>query len=394
MSLNMLRKYSTQFFQTKSIVFFGAIFFVICIVIIVTGLWPFNFKPVNKVAWLSDRNGINFYGQGMIISSDVWSKDPESSFPEKSISMEIWLRSLTESKNLSHIITLYDGKSPDIILIGQWKSHLVIRNRTEEAKTHKAGKLYQEIGLHNAFQKNHDTFITITSGKRRTAIYVNGKIAASYPGYRLLSGYKEGPIGLILGNSATGGNYWSGYLSGLAIYNRPLTSKRVFNNYADWIHKGASSVKGNRPVAMYVFDERKGAIAHNSMEADKVLIIPEVFKPLKLTLLHPPWHDVQWNKSFLMDVIINIIGYMPFGFFCAALLVKTGRIKINAAYLITTMLGLGLSIAIELIQVYLPTRDSSLTDLICNVIGSMLGLIVLHKTVFYDSMILNGKRHP
>jgi len=33
------------------------------------------------------------------------------------------------------------------------------------------------------------------------------------------------------------------------------------------------------------------------------------------------------------------------------------------------------------LQVYLPTRDSSLLDLICNVVGTIMGLIVFHATV-------------
>jgi VanZ family protein len=49
----------------------------------------------------------------------------------------------------------------------------------------------------------------------------------------------------------------------------------------------------------------------------------------------------------------------------------------------TILVGFGFSLVIELIQVYLPSRDSSLTDVICNTIGTIAGLI-LFITTFYS----------
>jgi VanZ family protein len=46
--------------------------------------------------------------------------------------------------------------------------------------------------------------------------------------------------------------------------------------------------------------------------------------------------------------------------------------------MITVLLGFVFSLAIELLQVYLPTRDSSLLDLICNVVGTLIGVIIFH----------------
>ena len=362
--------------------FYGIIFCAVCVGMLITGLWPFNFKPVNKVTWLGDRNGINFYGHGMVISADSWNKEQNSLFPDKSISMEIWLNALTETSSLPSIMTLYDEKTPYIFFVGQWRSHLAIRSRTDDPAARKPGKSYQEIGVSNALLKNVDTFITITSGPEGTAIYQNGTRARFYPRHRLLSGYKGDPLSLILGNSHSSGSYWTGYLSGLAIYNRALTNKQVSRNYLDWIHKGVPPAEENGCVALYLFDERKGSVVHDHMNSGHQLMIPEIFKPVKLNVLHFPLHDdFQWNRSFFQDITINIIGFIPFGFFCAGLLIKTRGFTMSAIYMITVLFGIVFSLAIELLQVYLPTRDSSLLDLICNVVGTIMGLIVFHATV-------------
>ena len=384
MSFRMLIKCSCQWFQDRSITFYGVVFLAICVGMLVTGLWPFNFRPVNKVAWLGDKNGVNFYGHGTIVGSNAWNKEQVSHFPDKAISLELWLHPLKETSGLPCILTLYNEKKPYIFFLGQWKSHLIIRNRTDDPAARKPGKSYQEMGLSNALLKDHDAFITITSGKEGSAIYNNGKLAKSYPRHQLLSGYNGEPIRLILGNLTTGENYWTGYLSGLAVYNKALTAKQISGSYQEWVQKGAPSVEGNGCIALYLFDERQGRVVHDHSNSDNQLAIPEIFKPVKLTVLSVPWrHDnFQWNRSFFQDVAINIVGFIPFGFFCAGLLVKTSRFKIFAICLITVLLGFGLSSAIELLQVYLPPRDSSLTDLICNVLGTIIGLILYQATVF------------
>jgi len=46
----------------------GLICLVIIAVFFLAGLWPFNFSPENKVRWLQDQNGVQFYGQAIIFS--------------------------------------------------------------------------------------------------------------------------------------------------------------------------------------------------------------------------------------------------------------------------------------------------------------------------------------
>jgi VanZ family protein len=52
------------------------------------------------------------------------------------------------------------------------------------------------------------------------------------------------------------------------------------------------------------------------------------------------------------------------------------------AFLIAIFIGMTVSLIIELLQSYLPTRDSSLTNLICNTIGTILGVIVFKRITF------------
>jgi len=382
--MNLASKYIRQFID-QSRRSSGVLCIVILLVFIVAGFWPFNFFPKNKVEWLPDRDGVRFYGQSMIVDTDLNRKGPASLFHSRSITLELRLRPLLETSNAPNILTLYDGKTPDIFAVKQWRAHLVIRSRTDDPAAGKRGKPYQEMGLHNALLKDQDAFITITSGAEGSAIYLNGRLARTYPRHRLPAGDMQGNVRLILGNSPTGESYWNGNLMGLAIYNRTLTPDEAFRDYQSWLQNDSFSIKqASGLIGLYPFYEKKGEMIHNVANSDETLIIPETFKPVQRKFLSLPGPDFRWNWSFVQDVTINLLGFIPFGFFFAAFLIKTTNMKRGVSYFIAAMVGVGLSLSIELIQAWLPTRDSSLTDMLCNSIGTILGIVIFQIFEFRE----------
>ena len=198
----------------------------------------------------------------------------------------------------------------------------------------------------------------------------------SYANHRMLAGVTEEPVRLILGNSSTGESYWNGNLTGFAIYNRALTADQVSRNYEAWKGETPSPTAAvDGCLAIYPFTERKGTTVHNTINASGNLTIPERFKPVQRKILSPFMVEYKWNLSFAQDTATNILGFIPFGFFFSALLLKNTHMKGLPVYLIVAILGTMISFAIELTQAYLPTRDSSLTDVVMNVAGTMMGII-------------------
>ena len=106
------------------------------------------------------------------------------------------------------------------------------------------------------------------------------------------------------------------------------------------------------------------------MRSENDLYIPPKFLVLRQTVLDPVWRAFNWSRGFWQDAFINVAGFIPFGwFFCAyfsarrTALARASRLAFGAA----------VSVFIELTQAFLPTRDSSMSDLINNILGSVLG---------------------
>ena len=93
-------------------------------------------------------------------------------------------------------------------------------------------------------------------------------------------------------------------------------------------------------------------------------------------LLASPIDEFEWTASWRKDVIENILGFMPFGFvLCGLFALSRPR---GQAILMATLVGGLLSLTVESLQYYIPRRDSSLTDIISNTTGSLLGALIAH----------------
>jgi hypothetical protein len=341
----------------------GIICLVVTAAIVIAGLWPFNFWPENKVKWLPNQNGVQFSGQAII-----FTQLPAPS-PLHTCSVELWLQPTPkESSHMGHIFSVLDEQGSETFFVGQWKSHLLLGKGIHGKKT------YREIGIRDALKKGDKRFVTITSGVDGTNIYVDGILMKSSPRFHLFS-MNEKPSGkILLGNSPTGGDYWTGNLLSLAIYNRVLTGEEVFKRFHGLKKSGEEG-----PVSFYLFDEHSGTLAHDSV-GDHHLVIPARFEILQKTILIPPWEDFRFNRSYLIDILTNVLGFIPFGFFLSAYLwIKKPR-SIFRLLLMSIIIAGCISLSIELIQVYLSTRSSQLTDIIMNIIGTSIGTTLFSKS--------------
>jgi hypothetical protein len=353
---------------------FGLLCFAITVGILAAGLWSFNFFPENKVRWLKDQNGVEFYGQSLIYSHlptpNSLRTTPYTLTP---FSLELYLQSTTEeTSHLGHVVSFLDEQGSETFFVGQWRSHLLLGKGIHGKKN------YREMGIRDVLKKGDKRFVTITSGVDGTNIYIDGTLMKSNLRFQLFS-MTEKPSGrIVLGNSPKGSEYWTGNLLSLAIYDRVLTGQEVSQHFLQ-NSEGHRRSGEEGPIALYLFDEHSGTLVHDSA-GNRHLVIPSGFEILKKTILVPPWEDFRFNRSYVTDLMANILGFIPFGFFFSASL-RMRKPRPNPRLLLLTIIIAGcLSLSIELIQVYIPTRSSQLTDVITNILGATIGVVLFFKS--------------
>jgi VanZ family protein len=79
-----------------------------------------------------------------------------------------------------------------------------------------------------------------------------------------------------------------------------------------------------------------------------------------------------------LDVFLNVLLFIPFGFGISAVLRHRGTSG-KATFFVTLLAGALFSYGIEFLQIYIPSRDSGWEDVITNSIGAVLGSIIFDR---------------
>jgi VanZ family protein len=327
--------------------------------ILVVGLWPFH-SPRNRVNWLENQNGIRIDRYGTVVSSGHF--EPASS-DGPSCSLEVWLEP-RRTWDKGTFIAFYNPLSSRQFLLQQYYTKLILQRdgEYEYGPTH----LYVD----EVFRRKQ-ALITVTSDGQDTAVYTNGNLVTRSSQFGVSLRDLTGK--LIVANSPMQGNSWSGQLLGLAIYKSQLTSDQVAQHYQEWMRKGKPMVAESNPaLALYLFDERTGRTIHDQVRSGVDLYIPERYLVVHQALLEPPWVEFHRKGPHLDDILINIGGFVPLGFFVCTYFTSVRQVK--HALLATIAFGAIVSLTIEVLQAYLPTRDSGLMDVVTNTLGTGVGV--------------------
>jgi hypothetical protein len=350
---------------------------------LVVGLWPFDFRPHNRVHWLGNYPGLHFEPYSIAYDPAPLPAPPKlGAIPGMSanFTVELWVATRREpANNVFGIVTIHDPRLPLDFVLGQWKQDFLLRGTTTHPQP---ADTIREVGVYDALPNQKARFITVRSDGAGTDFYMDGAVAGHFPQFTLNARALDGQ--LILGNIASGKAPWTGWLFGLALYNRALNPTEIAWHRALWTRGRARQLmRVPGLTALYLFDEGRGQQANDYSGNGHHVIIPGVFHPVHRDLLIPPWKDLSYNRPDYSDIAINVLGFLPFGFcfFLYRHARRPHRLVTNA--LLVVLAGLAISLTIEVTQAWLPSRTSSITDLMTDTAGALLGvalaLAVRHK---------------
>lgn len=326
--------------------------------ILTAGLWPFG-APRNDVTWLS--GGLRFGRHGSAVSRSFLVADSDAN---GSSTLEIWLR--PDLHRHSGVIVSFDSlRTPAIpFALRQNKDAVVV----QQANLDRDGNYRMAWLAVPHVMRAEQVLVTVTEIPHRTDVYVNGVRARSFPIQGTLSPL-EGK--LLLSGLPNAADSWTGTIQGLAIYKQALSPEQVAADYQSWtMSRHPASTIASFARAIYDFREPSGEIVHDRADSRNDLTIPARYFVLHPVFLRSSWRSYRNNWPYWQDMLVNIIGFIPLGFFFAAYFCLTRRWK---ALLLTAFLGFATSFTIEALQYFLPTRDSGTTDLMTNELGTVIG---------------------
>lgn len=341
------------------------------LVLLFLGLYPLSFSPPNLVGWIDPGPGLRFHPNGMVYSEASLALDLESeaSGNGTAFTLHILVSPAREpSSDLGIFLCLYDQQEHDLLLVTQWERDLVVHARSSAAE-----RGYWELGVPETLRRGETHLITLSSEPLLgTILYVDG-VEGQRTRHSIVGTGEHFDAGLLLGCQSDGKGAFDGSILAVGLLARAQDPADVRELSMTLGASGGLALLGTEGLAaLYLFDVPEGEAVLDSSPGrpDVALRIPKDFRPLRLNFLKPPGRRHLSQAWFLRDCLRNVVAFVPLGFLVFLLSVRGGVTRWAAL-----MVGGGLSLFIELLQVFLPMRSSSLTDLVANVAGTGLGAL-------------------
>lgn len=324
------------------------------------GWWPWQPWPDNRIQWRREGPGLVFSPPSLALIQPL----PRSVLPPNpgAFWIEFEIVALPQAvPALQQILTLHDGRLPAKLAVCQWKADLLLWIPAPGAP-----RGIREIGTTLADGRPH--LVTLVLGENETRIYVDGVLR------RRSSEFRVDPEALrgkwVLGDAPEGKRGWRGELRSLGVGQGARTAEEIAGRQREWERREGDGWGPPDPrAAFFALNEGRGRMAGGRWPG-VWLELPAVYAvPHKRLLAGSADFSQVWRRD-ARDTVINVLGFLPVG--VLAWLAWSGAGS-GIRWLAVLGSGLLLSLTIELGQVWLPERVSSMIDLSCNGLGSLLG---------------------
>ena len=85
--------------------------------------------------------------------------------------------------------------------------------------------------------------------------------------------------------------------------------------------------------------------------------------------------EQPWQTASRMDIVSNVLLFLPWGFLCSVWLADRGT-DYAVSLIVASLTGMAMSGFVEFLQLFTPTRITSLIDVATNLSGSVTGAVI------------------
>jgi hypothetical protein len=330
------------------------------------GLRPKDYDFSNKVSLIEGNRGLQFekYSIAYTLPFDIGTTRRLDSPVGFTLFLNFQPRPDFED-GFGLILVMHTGDYVDQLMVGQYRNHIVAMNGDDYAHKRKKPRVVFDI----TELQSPRFLLTLTSGGKGTRIFANGMLVKEKADLTLNIPAKEATR-LMLANSPYGQAFWKGEIYGLALYDHEISAGEMITRFELWkAEKPLSSANMSYPLILYDFENIEGNLVKDLSGNGVNLVIPNTAEPIQKKILSVQRNDFKLNMPFFLDVGLNFLGFVPLGF----LFMMALPLESRSALLVTVLTCFLLSAGMEVAQAWMPSRSSSMFDLLMNSSGALSG---------------------
>jgi hypothetical protein len=346
------------------------LFVVVALATAWAGLDPKGYRFGNEVTLTPDGTGLGFARFGRIHTDPVVTvpRSEVTGRPGFSISIAFEPREVPDGE-FPVVASLHSGSDDTQLILGLWRDHLIAMLGTDFAHR----RLLPRVSADLSAMPVRPILASVVASEAGAVLYVNGKPVDSNTQMRLALPVEPEAARLVLGNSADASRPFSGTIQLFELQATSYGPEEVMDRYEAWRNgEGWPVARGRAPLLLFQLGDSTNGLVPNRGSLGAPLRIPESLPPLGRRALAGPVTFDPADGEMRRDVLVNFFGFLPLGIALAWVLGFAGR-RAAVTVLLATAAAFAASFFIELAQAWMPTRDSSLRDLLLNTAGAAMG---------------------
>lgn len=330
------------------------------ILVLVLTLFPFSFNPKNNIT-VQPAGGVHFSPPSTMYTDSypaVFSRMKRFTLLFRLIpEME---PSALPRKIISNSVSSYDQN----FCVQQLGATLYVR--ISSGASSENFNMYVE----NAFKKGKETWGCIVYDGEGLTVYIDGIKKYERKIGRIDCSLWNNTYPLVIGSEANGYHSWVGTLFTVAFFDEAF-SDSILNDPENLI-------LSKKPLLLFQFDNiNNGSIRSKGSDTVTTLNIPEYFIPYKRNFLMESTTAFWSRRIYFRDVIFNMFMFIPIGFLIS-IKFSQRNLKPFSVFSMTVASGFLFSVSVELLQAFLPERNSSITDVFSNIMGTIAGFLIFN----------------
>lgn len=346
------------------------------------GLWPHSWPTLNDAHLRQSEHTLRLHGSGIVYTEKSLFFDGRTSHDDFTIHLSLAPETI-QKKGFKPIFVFNNGDNKTQLAIWHWGPSLIVMNGDD----YNYARKWPRISAINSLKAKESTFLSITTEKNATRLFINGVIVQESKELKLsIPSGKDQPR-LIFGNSVYGNHGWAGDLHYFTLHDKAFSKEEVLLYYNWW-------AAGNRPPPapigdaqlLYTFNTIEKHLIPDLSGHDIPLHVPAKVTVFKRAFLAIPPYNFKPNRLFWTDAILNLIGFIPLGAIVCGWLHQKSTLHRRKKMYFSLAFCFAISLVMEIIQGWLPHRFSSLQDLILNTVGAALGIVLMSWIVGTKNM--------
>ena len=331
------------------------------LLILAAGLNPRSHQFSNDANIQNEGTGLRFQGNGLAFTAPFAIAQASDQSMDATIVVAV-NPDPAATRGFQFISTITGDHSVNQWLLGQWHDHLLVMTGDDYDHSEKRPRLTATI------DDTADSYLllAIRLDESGAALYLNGeRVSSQAVGISLPSDFSG--LRVVLGNDPDGRYPWSGSIAGFALYEVAMDSVELKKLWRLWSQQQQfSGLPTTGAVIFYDFlNAEDGVILDGSVNGHHLQI------PDDRVFIAPRFAEFELSLTPTTDLLVNLLGFIPFGYLLSLWLSNRGHKRINL-FMVCFCSAL-LSASIEFSQAWIPTRDSNLLDFLLNISGALAG---------------------